>query len=152
MANVIRITKAQKLQNAIDLLNQLTEMDYTPIEYPAEKKDGVVVKEGVTVTAEYLIDFFQSEIEALQRKRSTERKPTAEQLKNAEYRQLILEYLAEQTEGKTADDMRKEIPEFAEEDFSNQKVTGLLRTMWNQGVNPTIRKEITSGKSYFFSL
>lgn len=72
---------------------------------------------------------FRSMLSALDRKSSTERKPTAKQVENAGLRTLIVDFIkanAEGTEngGFTVTELIKSIDEIAE--CSNQKISALL--------------------------
>lgn len=81
-------------------------------------------------------------IEQLDKKSSAEKKPTARQVENEGYKELILAVMTE--EGATVTEIMKKIPEF--EDFTNQKVSALVRQLLEEG---KIQKEIVKGRSYF---
>ena len=64
-----------------------------------------------------LIDFCDHEIELLDSRNSAERKPTATQIANADYKTAIVAYLANVAIAKTVTDLIKEVDGFA--DFCN---------------------------------
>lgn len=142
-ATTVRVTKAQKFEAIINILR---EADFEPIEIPGiHLKDGSV-REGVTMDADYLIEALQNEIEALGRKKTSERKMTPEQEKNKGRQDLIIEFLSTQTEGKSCTDIIREIPEFDPLEVTNQRVAHLLRPFVNDG---TVVKNIVKGTPYY---
>lgn len=154
-SNIVRVTEAQKYDAIISLLKQIDEqcinLAFTDI--PATlNADGSVKREGVTLYPEILVEFLQAKKEALSRKASAERKPTAAQQESESNKLLILDYLSNITEdnAKTATEINKAVPELAE--FNNQKVSGLLRSLWNKGINPKVGKVSKDGKSYFYGI
>ena len=84
------------------------------------------------------------ENELLANKASATRKPTKEQIANEGYKDMIMKVLSAET-GKTATDVQKAIPAFAE--FNNQKVAALLRSLRDEG---KVVKDTIKGRSYFF--
>jgi len=83
-------------------------------------------------------------IAALDKKNSATRKPTATQVENEKFKELILS-VANAEKGMTVTDFLKVIPEF--DGFSNQKVSALVRQLKEEG--KLIKQEI-KGRSYFF--
>lgn len=125
---VIRITKSQRFEDIIALLN------------------GEAVKYGTTVVD--ACNVMAHEIDLLNKKNASgDRKPTAEQVKNEGYKETILEYLGgldEDSQGKTCTEILKAIPDFA--DFSNQKIAALLRQLKIAGRVKTVE---VKGKTLF---
>lgn len=95
-------------------------------------------------------DFIAHEIELLDKRNSKngDRKPTAKQAENADYKDIILKYLADHSDEKfTITDMWKNIPELAQNpDMSNQRISSLVRQLLLE--NLIIRNEIKR-KAYF---
>ena len=123
MANT-KITKTQRFEDLSALIH------------------GEPVKYGTTI--EDADAFIAHEVELLSKKNSGERKETDTQRANAKYRQLIAEFLAVQTEGRTCTEIAKGVSELS--DFNNQKVAALMRQMVEDG---TVRKATVKGKSLF---
>lgn len=91
-----------------------------------------------------LIDFCDHEIELLDNRNSAERKPTATQKANADYKTAIVAYLANVAVTKTVTDLIKEVDGFA--DFSNQKVSALCNALAKDG---KIQRAVVGRKTYF---
>ena len=73
-----------------------------------------------------LVEFINHEIELLDRKNSTEKKPTAQQTANEAIKVAILDNMAE-GERYTITDLIKSVPECA--DLTNQRVSALMRQL-----------------------
>lgn len=71
-----------------------------------------------------MVDFLNHEIELLNRKSSSSRKPTKNQLENEEFKTLILDHLAFVEKPKSIKELQTEIPEISE--LTNQRVTHML--------------------------
>lgn len=73
-----------------------------------------------------LVEFIEHELELLDRKNSTDKKPTAQQTANEAIKVAILDNMAE---GKmyTITDLIKSVPECAE--LTNQRVSALMRQL-----------------------
>ena len=100
------------------------------------------------------VAFINHELELLDRKSNSngEKKLTATQIENENFKALILEFMGEDTLY-TITDLIKNIPEF--NGFNNQKVNALVRQMYadvkkNENPNdfPLIRSEV-KGRAYF---
>ena len=91
---------------------------------------------------EDLVNFINHEIELLNKKNSTEKKPTAKQIENSEICTAILEGMED---GKlyTITDLIKTIPCCAE--LSNQRVSALVRQMLGASLERVEEKR----KAYF---
>ena len=123
--NTIRVTKAQKYNAAIALLEGK----------PAVTVPGKDDKAGVTMDANYLCEFFRAELALLAKKNTTtsgNKKLTKAQEKNEEYKGVILSYLsANPTLIVTATDVMEKVlrPTYPAEIWSNQKAAALLNAM-----------------------
>ena len=106
----IRITKAMRFEDICSILK------------------GLVPTHGSSI--EDAISFIENEMELLSRKSksgSNNRKLTATQQANEEFKELILEFLADTPDGATCTEVLKGVPEL--NDFNNQKVSALLRQL-----------------------
>lgn len=81
---------------------------------------------------------------SLEKKNGAERKPTKEQEANAVLKSAIADYLRKTGGGKTVSDLIKEVECLG--DFSNQKVSALMRQLILDGV---VVKTVDKRKSYF---
>ena len=92
-----------------------------------------------------MVAFIEHEIELLAKKNAGDKKPTAKQMENDAVKQVILdEMTANPDKLYTVTDLIKGVPELA--DYSNQRVSALLRQMINaNGVERIVDKR----KSYF---
>lgn len=132
--NTVRVTKNQKYNAAIVLLN-----GGQPVVIPG--KDG---KDGVTMDAAYLCDFFRSELALLEKKNTSDKKPTQTQKDNEGHKAKILDFLREQTDGVTCTDIQKGVPDF--DGMNNQKIAALVRQLLDAG---KVIKATVKGKSLF---
>lgn len=125
MENTVkRITKAQKFEDVIALLNG------NPAKFI--DKDGAV-------------EFIRNEMTLLAKKNASDsRKPTATQEANEKYKALILEFLALQESGKTCTEIAKGVPDLS--DFNNQKIAALMRQLVESTM---VNKTTVKGKSIF---
>lgn len=119
-----KTTKAQKNMDIIAMLK------------------GEPVVNGTTI--EDAIKHLEHENELLSKKTSGERKPSAKQIENESLKNIILNWMDEQTEPKTVTDMMKNIPEL--EGMSNQKVSALVKQLKDAEM---IVKTIEKGRSFF---
>lgn len=76
---------------------------------------------------EALVEFINHEIELLTRKNSSDKKPTKEQIKNQETAEIVLQVLKDNDKPMTVTEIIKTSVELS--DYTNQKVTALLRTL-----------------------
>lgn len=90
-----------------------------------------------------LVEFINHEIELLDRKNSTEKKPTAQQTANDAIKVAILDNMVKGTKY-TITDIIKSVPECA--DLTNQRVSALIRQLKDEG--KVIRTE-DKRKAYF---
>jgi hypothetical protein len=117
MANVKKMTKR-------DYFNSLLALD----EVKANSK---------------LVEFIEHELELLDRKNSTDKKPTAQQTANEAIKVAILDNMAEGAKY-TITDLIKSVPECA--DLTNQRVSALVRQLVDDKV--VVRTE-DKRKAYF---
>ena len=110
------------------------------------KRDNFVALLNIPAVAENdkLVNFINHEIELLDNRNSAERKPTATQIANADYKTAIVAYLAKVAVAKTVTDLIKEVDGFA--DFSNQKVSALCNALAKDG---KIQRAVVGRKTYF---
>lgn len=146
----VRVTKSMKLSAIIEMLNGKES-----VTFGAENHSPVVFdKEGAK-------DFLTSEIAALAKKNSGERKQTEKQIENETFKEMIYNFLKEQEErfipsdtnksfvGKTCTEILKGIPEFDNHPtvvFNNQKVSALANQLEKAG---RLTKETIKGRNYF---
>lgn len=97
---------------------------------------------------EEMVAFIDHEIELLSRKRSGSGKPTKNQEKNVEIKNVIVQILTDAENGMTATEIlnvfKADYPQFGVE--SNQKVSSLTKQLVDDGV---IVKVVDKKKSYF---
>ena len=79
-----------------------------------------------------LIAGLQHEIELLDNRKDTPRKPTKVQVENETFKAAIVEYLTAADAPKTIKEIQAAVPELSE--LSNQKMTHLLTPLVNEGV------------------
>lgn len=121
----IRITKSQHFEDIIALLNG------EPVKYGTD-----------TATA---VEVLEHEMGLLAKKNSGDnKKQTAAQKENEGYKELIAEFLATKPDGATCTECLKGISALS--DYSNQKVSALLRQMKLAG---RVTSTEVKGKTYF---
>ena len=104
---------------------------------------SILAESGVNNAAD-LIDVMEHEIELLDKKRSTAKKPTKTQLENEVHKTRIVEFLATVDAPVTITDIQKGVPEFAE--FSTSKMTHLLTALIKAGM---VEREEIKKKAHF---
>ena len=124
MSDTIRVTKAQKYNAAIALLE-----GKPAVAIPS--KDG---KAGVTMDAEYLCDFFRAELALLAKKNTTtsgNKKLTKQQEKNEQFKSFLLAHLRNNPDLLiTATDAYELLrANYPAEVWSNQRAASLLNAM-----------------------
>jgi hypothetical protein len=92
-----------------------------------------------------VIDFIDHEVELLEKKNSSEKKPTATQVANAALQEAIVAGM-EQNMLYSVTDLMKKIPELVEADCSNQRVSALLSQLVKAG---RVERLTEKRKSYF---
>ena len=91
-----------------------------------------------------MVDFLKHEIELLNRKSSSSRKPTKTQVENESYKALILEYLSSTDAPKCIKELQAEIAEIS--DLTNQRVTHMLTDLVKAG---KLTKEYVKKTPYY---
>ena len=79
-----------------------------------------------------MVAFIDHEIELLEKRTNTPRKPSKVQIENETFKSLIVEYLTAADSPQTIKDIQAGVPEL--EGLSNQKMTHLLTPLVNDGV------------------
>ncbi len=125
MANSVRITKAQRFEDIVALLN------------------GNATKYGTTVKdAE---DFIAHEVELLAKKNSAvDKRKAANAAKDATFKEMIVDYLATVENGMTCSEIGKAVPDLS--DFSTSKLSSLCNGLVTDG---RLVKASVKGKSIF---
>jgi hypothetical protein len=91
-----------------------------------------------------MVDFLNHEIELLNRKASSSRKPTKTQVENESFKALIVEYLESADTPKSIKELQAEIPEISE--LTNQRVTHMLTDLVKA---ETLTKEYVKKTPYY---
>ena len=89
--------------------------------------------EGKPTTATFaeIIEFASHEIELLEKKATTPRKPTAKQIENESLAAEIVAYLTEVDTMKSIKELQEEIPSLSA--LSNQRISHILSALVNSG-------------------
>ena len=82
-----------------------------------------------TATSAEIIEFASHEIELLEKKATTPRKPTANQIENESLSAEILAHLTEVDMPKTIKELQEEVPSLAA--LSNQRISHILSALVN---------------------
>ena len=101
------------------------------------------IREAVTANAE-MVAFIDREIELLNRKRTSNKKPTKTQIENEGFRADILEHLTAVDSPKTISELQAEIPALAP--LKNQRISHLLKRLVDDG---KVTKEYIKRTPYF---
>lgn len=109
------------------------------------KKEMFVVLRDAVASNEELVNFINHEIELLERKASSPKKPTKTQLENEALRAEIMAYLTEVDTMKCIKELEQEIPKL--NGLSNQKISSLLKGLVDTG---KLKKEMVKKTPYFF--
>ena len=102
---------------------KMTKRDYFNALYTHFQETG---RDCGTISADSMMNFIEHELELLEKKNSSEKKPTAQQTANEGIKTAILEGM-KPNRLYTITEIQKEIPECAE--LSNQRVSALIRQM-----------------------
>lgn len=127
----------KKLTQADHLTALLTYLDECPGAVFHSPKGDII--------AEQMAEFVTRRLELLEKKNSTEKKPTAQQEANAVIKTAILTTLAD-GEKRTVTELLKDVDGLPE-DMTNQRMSALVRQMVEAG--QVMREEIKR-KAYFF--
>ncbi len=119
------MTKIEVFKNAISIV------EFAKNEYSSD--DAAKINE--------VIEGLEHEIELLQRKASTPRKPTKTQLENEGLKNAVYDYLDNEDAPRTIKDIMTDVE--AVSGLSNQRVTHLLTALRNEGkVKRTVVKKV----------
>ena len=99
-----------------------------------------------------LTGFIDNELALLDKKRNVERKPTATQKANEEYKAMVLAFLATKDSPQSINEIKAGVPVFMEKDFSNQKISRLLNDLYHQGFPDRKVDKFTVDKLVCFQL
>lgn len=99
-----------------------------------------------------LTGFIDNELALLDKKRGVDRKPTATQKANEEYKAMVLDFLATKDRPQSIKEIKAGVPAFAEKDFSNQKISRLLNDLYNKGLPERKVDKFTVDKLVCFQL
>ena len=88
-----------------------------------------------------LIEFCSHELELLEKKSATPKKPTATQVENESFKSTLVEFFSGATEMKSIKEIQSEVPEVAQ--LSNQRITHLLTDLVKNGtLTKTYEKKV----------
>ena len=121
-----RITKAMRFTDLRNILN------------------GETVTYGTTLAD--AIAFIDNELDLLQKKNSGEHKPTAKQVENESYKEMILNYLSTMSEPVSCGQILKSVPEFAGMEWGTQKISALVRQLMSVG---KVERVVEKGRALF---
>lgn len=99
--------------------------------------------EGRPTTATYveIVEFCSHEIELLERKSATPKKPTATQVENESFKSTLVEFFSNANEKKSIKEIQSEVSEVAQ--LSNQRITHLLTDLVKNGtLTKTYEKKV----------
>ena len=95
------------------------------------KKEMFAEIRKVVISNEEMVAFIDHEIELLNRKSGSPKKPTKTQVENDAYKATIVEYLTTADAPKTIKEMQAEIADIAE--LTNQRITHMLTDLVKAG-------------------
>lgn len=99
--------------------------------------------EGRPTTATHveIVEFCSHEIELLERKSATPKKPTATQVENESFKSTLVEFFSNANEKKSIKEIQSEVSEVAQ--LSNQRITYLLTDLVKNGtLTKTYEKKV----------
>lgn len=105
--------------------------------------DIINLAEGRPTTATHveIVEFCSHEIELLERKSATPKKPTATQVENESFKSTLVEFFSSTNEKKSIKEIQSEVPEVAQ--LSNQRITHLLTDLVKNGtLTKTYEKKV----------
>ena len=108
------------------------------------KKEMFAEIRKVVISNEEMVAFIDHEIELLNRKSGSPKKPTKTQVENDAYKATIVEYLTTADAPKTIKEMQAEIADIAE--LTNQRITHMLTDLVKAG---TLTKEYVKKTPYY---
>ena len=108
------------------------------------KKEMFAEIRKVVISNEEMVAFIDHEIELLNRKSGSPKKPTKTQVENDAYKATIVEYLTTVDAPKAIKEMQAEIADIAE--LTNQRITHMLTDLVKAG---TLTKEYVKKTPYY---
>lgn len=108
------------------------------------KKEMFAEIRKAVISNEEMVAFIDHEIELLNRKSSSPKKPTKTQVENAAYKATIVEYLTTADAPKTIRELQAEIPSIS--GLMNQRVARMLTDLVKAG---TLTKEYVKKTPYY---
>ena len=108
------------------------------------KKEMFAEIRKAVISNEEMVAFIDHEIELLNRKSGSPKKPTKTQVENDAYKATIVEYLTTVDAPKTIKEMQAEIADIAE--LTNQRITHMLTDLVKAG---TLTKEYAKKTPYY---
>ena len=115
------------------------------------KKEMFAEIRKAVISNEEMVAFIDHEIELLNRKSGSPKKPTKTQVENDAYKATIVEYLTTADAPKTIKEMQAEIADIAEltnqrAELTNQRITHMLTDLVKAG---TLTKEYVKKTPYY---
>lgn len=108
------------------------------------KKEMFTEIRKVVANNEEMVEFIGHEIELLERKSNSSKKPTKTQIENGGFKAEIVAYLTEVNTPKTIKELQAEIPSIS--GLTNQRVTHMLSSLVKAG---TLTKEYVKKTPYY---
>lgn len=108
------------------------------------KKEMFAEIRNLVIDNEEMVAFIDHEVELLDRKANSVRKPTKTQIENDGFKATIVAYLATADAPKTIKELQSEIAELA--GLTNQRITHMLTDLVKSG---TLTKEYVKKTPYF---
>lgn len=140
---MMKMTYALALELAMTALSNDQAVPYVYTTSKVVDGERQSVTERVEVPMSEVKEKLTALLSSLDKKASTEKKPTKTQQENANLAEQVLAYLRECGEPKTVSDLLAECE--CVKGMSNQKVSGLLRTM----LGSTVERVEEKRKAYF---
>lgn len=109
------------------------------------KKEMFAEIRNLVVDNDEMVAFIDHEIELLEKKANSVRKPTATQIENDGFKAEIVAYLSTANAPKTIKELQAEIPSIS--GLTNQRITHMLTDLVKGG---TLSKEYVKKTPYFF--
>lgn len=121
------MTKAMKLTKKDHFNAFLNYLDKNPnVKFTLANNDS-----SVEITASQMTEFVKHEVELLDKKNASDKKPTKQQLENEKFKQAIYDTMRPK-DLYTVSEMMK-FPVSVENDLSNQKITRFMYDMQKEG-------------------
>ena len=147
LAKVSETLTSQNLKKRLDKQNKMCYNKGTNKRTEVStmtKKEMFAEIRKVVISNEEMVAFIDHEIELLNRKSGSPKKPTKTQVENDAYKATIVEYLTTVDAPKTIKEMQAEIADLAE--LTNQRITHMLTDLVKAG---TLAKEYVKKTPYY---